>query len=278
MCAQCHGPRGAGHIAPAVGGEGFLRDASDALIKEMIAFGRTGSAMKPNLAGQGGTVSLPEADVNDIVAYLRSLQGHGGDGVGQARTQGDISLGREIADRTCAQCHGQAGSGDKGPGIGRPGFLTHVSDGFLEGTIANGRSGTEMKGFTPGVGGLVELTEHQIRSVVRYLRSGHDVGKLVRKTVHGTPANGKQLYKAYCSQCHGTWARAGFAPRLTNPVFLHAAADTYLQATMSLGRHGSAMRSMIRGGGGVVEMTSKEVNDVISYLRTSAESQKQNGN
>jgi hypothetical protein len=32
--------------------------------------------------------------------------------------------------------------------------------------------------------------------------------------------------------------------------------------------HGANMRSMIRGGSGIVEMTGRDINDIIAYLRS----------
>ncbi len=276
VCAQCHGPAGSGHIAPAIGNRDFLLVAGDDFIKETAAYGRTGTGMKGNLKGQGGTASLDERQINSVVAYLRSMQDEPQLPSGSL-TQGDISLGRENFARLCAQCHGPAGSGGKGPGIGREGFLSHVPDGFILGTVANGRTGTEMKGFTQAAGGLAELDGHNIRSIVAYLRSGADQSKIQRVTVDGTAANGEQKYQTQCAQCHGTWEKKSFAPHLTNKVFLDAASDAYLQATMALGRRDTAMRPMMRGGGGVVGMTSKEVNDLISYLRQSAKNQTEAG-
>ena len=52
---------------------------------------------------------------------------------------------------------------------------------------------------------------------------------------------------------------------------MESVSDSYLQATMSLGRHGTQMRPMMKGGGGVVELSSQEVNDIISYLRSLVE-------
>ncbi len=277
ICAQCHGAEGVGHIAPAIGNSDFLAVADDDFIKETAAAGRSGTGMMGNLRGQGGTASLSEREINQVVAYLRSRENSPRPHADVARVQGDIDLGRDRFSRICAQCHGPAGSGGKGPGIGRPGLAAQVSDGFMVGTMANGRTGTEMKGFAPGGDGLVELDEHDIRSITAYLRSGVDVDKLTRMVIDGTPANGQLLYEGQCSQCHGDWEARSFAPHLTNEVFLEAASDAYLQATMSLGRHRSAMQSMMRGGGGVVSMTSKEVNDIISYLRQSAKLHTGNG-
>ena len=276
VCAQCHGAAGVGRIAPAIGNRDFLLVASDDFIKETAAYGRSGTGMKGNLKGQAGTASLDDQQLNNVVAYLRSLQDEP-QLPSVSLTQGDISLGRENFGRLCAQCHGPAGSGGKGPGIGREGFLGQVPDGFILGTVANGRTGTEMKGFTLGAGGLAELDGHDIRSIVAYLRSGADQSKIQRVTVDGTAANGEQKYMTQCAQCHGTWEKKSFAPHLMNKVFLDAASDAYLQATMAMGRRDTAMRPMMRGGGGLVGMTSKEVNDVISYLRQSAKNQTEAG-
>lgn len=270
VCAQCHGAEGIGHIGPSITNPDFLEVAGDRFIKETACYGRSGTRMRPNLHGQGGTADLSEREINDVVAYIRSFEGKPRRYAGRSRTQGDIDIGALTFERICAQCHGALGGGHTGPAIGLPGFLAHVSDGFIEGMIANGRSGTEMKGFSPGRGGLAELSEHEIRSVVRYLRVGAATEKIPAKSVQGTAGLGEVTFKRSCAQCHGSWGEEGFAPQLTNDVFLDAARDTYLQATMSLGRHGSAMRAMMRGGGGVVELDSKDANDVIAYLRESA--------
>ncbi len=129
-----------------------------------------------------------------------------------------------------------------------------------------------MKGFAPEARGVAGVDGHDIRSIVAYLRSGADAARMAPKQVQGTPARGEELYLKTCSQCHGTWERESFAPHLADSAFLAIASDTYLQATMSLGRHGSAMRSMLRGGGGLVELGPSEANNIISYLREHAKS------
>jgi mono/diheme cytochrome c family protein len=227
--------------------------------------------MLGNLKGSGGTASLSESEINDVTIYLRSLQKQRLQFIGRSLVQGDIWRGRQAFDSSCAKCHGPAGGGDLGPGIGRSGFLSQVHDGFISGMIATGRSGTEMKSFANTLAdGDAGEHESDIRSIVRYLRSGADQSKIERKLVIGTPEEGEAFYKGNCSQCHGTHNVKGLAPDLMNPVFLRAASDTYMQATMSLGRSGSAMRAMMRGGNGVTEMTSTEVNNIINYLRWTA--------
>lgn len=82
-CAQCHGKDGKGGkgtgvtfsrkrdqpiIAPALNNPGFLAAATDEMIKNTVLHGREGTPMNP--AAKAG---LTGADVNDLVAYLRSF-------------------------------------------------------------------------------------------------------------------------------------------------------------------------------------------------------------
>jgi len=82
-CAHCHGDEGyGGHgtgvtfsrkrelpiIAPALNNQGFLAAATDAMIRNTIIHGRKGTPMASMLAA-----GLSESDVDDVVAYIRSL-------------------------------------------------------------------------------------------------------------------------------------------------------------------------------------------------------------
>ena len=83
-CAGCHGASGEGGrgtgitlsrhrdqpiIAPALNNSGFLRAATDAMIKHTLQFGRKGSPMRSFLE-QG----LSERDIDDLVSYVRSFE------------------------------------------------------------------------------------------------------------------------------------------------------------------------------------------------------------
>lgn len=98
-CAQCHGEEGEGGkgtgvtfsrkrdlpiIAPALNNAGFLASASDMMIKNTLLHGREGTPMvSMRKAG------LSEADINDIVSYVRSFE--------QTAT---VDSGSEIGDAT----------------------------------------------------------------------------------------------------------------------------------------------------------------------------------
>ncbi len=76
-CSQCHGPNGGGYAdggaGTAIGLSGFLKVAKDDYIKKTILIGRAGTAMKPFGHGRG-LATMPENEIDNIVAYLRSLE------------------------------------------------------------------------------------------------------------------------------------------------------------------------------------------------------------
>jgi cytochrome c oxidase cbb3-type subunit 3 len=88
-CAACHGSNGEGGkgtgvtfsrhrdlpiIAPGLNNSGFLRAASDEMIRYTLQHGRTGTPMRSFLK-QG----LSERDIDDLVSFIRSFDGHGTD-------------------------------------------------------------------------------------------------------------------------------------------------------------------------------------------------------
>ena len=88
LCAGCHGLEGeggpnagGGHVIGAVSGiggpaladPGFLKSASDGYIKATLMYGRVGTPMGAYLKGRQGFVELRESEIDNVVAYLRSL-------------------------------------------------------------------------------------------------------------------------------------------------------------------------------------------------------------
>jgi mono/diheme cytochrome c family protein/uncharacterized protein (DUF302 family) len=89
-CAACHGENGGGGkgtgvtfsrhrdlpiIAPGLNNTGFLRAASDEMIRHTLQHGRAGTPMRSFLE-QG----LTGRDIDDLVSYVRSFDGHGTEG------------------------------------------------------------------------------------------------------------------------------------------------------------------------------------------------------
>jgi cytochrome c oxidase cbb3-type subunit 3 len=76
ICSTCHGPEGDGYVAggsgTAIGKSGFLDKASDGLIRETIKLGRSNTRMLP-FQGPEGLANLNDQEIDDIIAYLRTL-------------------------------------------------------------------------------------------------------------------------------------------------------------------------------------------------------------
>ncbi|VAW67713.1 Cytochrome c oxidase subunit CcoP [hydrothermal vent metagenome] len=76
ICESCHGKDGEGYGAgvagPAIGKSGFLNKVSDGFIRETIKNGRSNTRMR-GFSGPGGLANLSDSEIDDIIAFLRSL-------------------------------------------------------------------------------------------------------------------------------------------------------------------------------------------------------------
>lgn len=99
-CAGCHGASGEGGvgtgvtlsrhrdqpiIAPALNNSGFLAAATDEMMKHTLQFGREGTPMSPFLK-----LGLSEQDIDDLISYLRSLEGQAGGEAGTSAAESPI--------------------------------------------------------------------------------------------------------------------------------------------------------------------------------------------
>lgn len=76
ICSTCHGPNGDGYSAgstgTAIGKAGFLDKATDGFIRETIKKGRSNTRMI-GYSGPAAMAALTDRDVDDIIAYLRTV-------------------------------------------------------------------------------------------------------------------------------------------------------------------------------------------------------------
>lgn len=76
ICSTCHGRDGDGYAAggtgTAIGKAAFLDKATDGFIRETIKMGRSNTRMI-GYSGPEGMANLSDGDVNDIIAYLRTV-------------------------------------------------------------------------------------------------------------------------------------------------------------------------------------------------------------
>jgi cytochrome c oxidase cbb3-type subunit 3 len=181
--------------------------------------------------------------------------------------------GDELYVTHCSSCHGNDGKGGVGVPIALPSFLDSVSDEYLTKTIRHGRPGRIMPAFDI-------LSDAQVSAIVTHVRSWSDNPAPVESqlVVKGDAKRGEQLYVKYCVQCHGENASGGkgtgvtfsrkrdlpiIAPALNNAGFLASASDVMIRDTITFGREGTPMTSMLVAG-----MSDKDIDDVVSYVRS----------
>jgi mono/diheme cytochrome c family protein len=86
----------------------------------------------------------------------------------------------------------------------------------------------------------------------------------------GDPDLGRKLYVANCATCHGITARGelNMGPSLINQDFLNATSDEFIWDTTAYGRSGTPMGPSLEGLSGVRQLSEKEINAIIAYLRS----------
>jgi cytochrome c oxidase cbb3-type subunit 3 len=132
---------------------------------------------------------------------------------------GNLVPGKKLFESHCSLCHGQTGTGGKGPNLAQPTLRHAPDDKRLVEVIQQGISGTEMPGSW-------QLTDHEAAQVAGYVRS---LGRVAAVRLPGDAARGLALYesKGGCAACHIVKGiGSSFGPELTaigarrNPDYL----------------------------------------------------------
>ncbi len=181
--------------------------------------------------------------------------------------------GEVIYRRFCMACHDLGLESHFDPVLNRyvptvrnPAFLAIAPDTLLWKTIEKGRPGRDMPAWEQRSGGLLE---EEISNVIAYLRGNVSMSPLYDPAfrARGNPGHGRYVYERSCAGCHGMRGEGRQAPALDNVVFQEGADDGYLRATISQGRHGTAMRSFVGDSLSFPALTEEEIADVIMYVR-----------
>ena len=171
-CVGCHQADAIGKpgFAPSLTNPELLAAASDKFFIGTIRDGRDDTGMPP-------FEHLGDEKIAAIVAYLRSHSDRPNMSAAidaQPEAHGDPRLGEQWYNYICSTCHGLKGTGYEAEGtgtaIGKPGFLSKATDGFIRTTIKQGRSNTRMRGFS-GPDGLANLSDQEIDDIIVYLRT-----------------------------------------------------------------------------------------------------------
>jgi putative heme-binding domain-containing protein len=124
-----------------------------------------------------------------------------------AQVTADLPAGKKIFESQCALCHGQTGTGGRGPGLNRPKLGKAPDDEALWAVISNG--------IEPEMPGAWQLNEHEVHSVAAYVRS---LGALPPEALPGDASRGERVYQSKgCAGCHMVGGKGeGFGPELTD--------------------------------------------------------------
>lgn len=107
--------------------------------------------------------------------------------------QDDLARGKKLYEGFCSLCHGQTGTGGKGPNLAQPTLARAPDDDRLVEVIQEGIRGTEMPGFW-------QLTNHEAKQIAMYVRS---LGRVAVEQLPGDAVRGKALYeRSGCASCH----------------------------------------------------------------------------
>ena len=118
-------------------------------------------------------------------------------------SEDDVKIGAEYYRLRCAECHGDAGEGGRGPNLADGIFYHGGTDDDLLDTIQNGIRGTEMPGFGS--------SEERLWQVVAFIRTLNQAA--TPSEVTGDPTRGAELFrsKGDCLSCHRVGREGSFA-------------------------------------------------------------------
>ena len=171
----------------------------------------------------------------------------------------------------CAGCHGPDGKGGAAIALANPVFLAIANDAVMRAAAANGAPGTPMPAFAQNAGGM--LTDQQIDALVRGIRSWAKPDALRDTTpppytaqTPGDPQRGADVYRTYCSSCHGVEGRGGSkGSSIVDGSFLALVSDQQLRTIVIAGRPelgAPDWRADVEGQ----PMSAQEISDVVAWL------------
>jgi len=176
-----------------------------------------------------------------------------------------------LYSQNCAGCHGPNGKGGAAIALANPVFLAIADDTAIRHTAASGVPGTPMPAFAQSAGGI--LTDKQIDSLVSGIRSWAKPDALGGETPPpytapgpGDPQRGANMYRTYCSSCHGENGRGGSkAGSIVDGSYLALVSDQELRTIVIAGRPELGAPDW-RGDVEGRPMSPQEISDVVAWL------------
>jgi len=183
-----------------------------------------------------------------------------------------VNKGKELYQKKCRFCHQEGANGKPGVGtsLSNKEFLSIVSADWLKKVIETGVPGTNMPPQK-------KLGDENIRAIVSYVQSLSPLSGTRAKEVvsqppsKGNAKSGKVLFASVCSTCHGEtgtgYDAGGSGPAIGTQGFLNMVSDGFIRTTIKEGRSNTMMRGF-SGPSGLANLSDRETEDIIAYLRT----------
>ena len=176
----------------------------------------------------------------------------------------------DLYSKNCAGCHGRAGMAGAAISLADPVFLAIADNSIIRRTISSGVSGTPMPAFAMSAGGM--LTDKQIDALVSGIRKWSKPDDFDRvelpgypETDLGDPRRGAEVYRVYCSSCHGMDGHGASASSILDPDYLSLVSNQNLRTNVIVGRPALGApdwRSDVPG----TPMSEQEISDVVAWL------------
>ena len=187
-CIGCHGEDGKNGPGRILNDPLYLAVLPKDTLKQILTYGRAGTAMPAWARSQGGPLS--ERQINALVEGIEKNWARSQDFSQEnlpaytAKVSGHSDAGKKVFARSCFMCHGKGAA--VGP-VTDPGYLSLVSDQVLRTSVIVGRSDLGMPDYRTLKMGR-PLSDEEIADVVAYLVSlrPHDSNN-VTLNASGTP-------------------------------------------------------------------------------------------
>lgn len=188
-----------------------------------------------------------------------------------------VSTGEQLYTQNCIFCHQADAIGKPGvaPSLTNKELLSIASDKFFLGTIRDGRPGTGMPPFA-------HLGDENIKAIIAYLREHSELPNRAEEVnqqpdAHGDPRLGNDWFHQICATCHGPngdgYSAGGTGTAIGKKGFLNKVSDGFIRTTIKYGRSNTRMRGF-QGPEGLANLSDKEIDDIIVYLRSIPDSNK----
>lgn len=167
--------------------------------------------------------------------------------------------------QNCAGCHGANGQNGAAFDLANPVYEAWVDDATLRNIITSGEQGTEMPAFGKSAGGI--LTQQQVDALVNGMRSHwRKSGALTGQappyaaSLHGSAAQGRQVYQTACARCHQQPSQS-----ITGPTYLALVDDQTLRTVIIAGRPDLGHPDWQHDVPGQ-PLTDQQITDLVAWL------------